>query len=64
MVQKQNCVIWIQTVSWYTYKQMIFIKTLQKMLKQSLILQNYELKRPLPKEKNKKVRKMNQVSKS
>ena len=34
MVQKQNCVIWIQTVSWYTYKQMIFIKTLQKMLKQ------------------------------
>ena len=39
MVKKQNCIILIQIVSLYTYKQMIFIKTLQKMLKLDLILQ-------------------------
>ena len=33
MVKKQKCVIWIQTVSLYTQKQIIFIKVLQKMLK-------------------------------
>ena len=38
--KKQNCVIWIQTVSLYTQKQIIFIKMLLlKMLKQGLILQ-------------------------
>ena len=36
--KKPNCVIWIHTVSLYIYKQKIFIKTLQKMLKQDLIL--------------------------
>ena len=39
------------TVSLYTWKQRIFIKTLQKMLKPDSILQI----RPLPKGKNKKV---------
>ena len=34
---------------------MIFTKTLQKKLKQDLILLNFEIDRPLPKEKNKKV---------
>ena len=37
--EKQSCVIWIQTVSLYTKKQMIFTKILQKMLKQDLTLQ-------------------------
>ena len=36
--EKANCVMWIQTVSLYTQKQMIF-RRLQKMLKQGLILQ-------------------------
>ena len=36
---KQNCVIWVQIVLLYTDKQMIFIRTLQKMLKLDLILQ-------------------------
>ena len=39
MVKKQNYVTWIQTVSLYTEKQMIFIKILQEMLKLDLILQ-------------------------
>ena len=39
MVKNQNCVKWIQTVSLCTQKQMIFIKTLQKLFKQGLILQ-------------------------
>ena len=34
---------------------MIFIKTLQKMLKLGLIRKSYQLDRPLPKGKNKKV---------
>ena len=33
---------------------MIFIKTLHKMLKLDLILHNYELDKPLPKENTKK----------
>ena len=37
--EKQSYVIWIQTVSLYTKKQMIFTKILQKMLKQDLTLQ-------------------------
>ena len=37
--ENQSCVIWIQTVSLYTKKQMIFTKILQKMLKQDLTLQ-------------------------
>ena len=40
MVKNQNWLIWIQTVSLYTKKKMIFTKTLQKMLKLDLILQN------------------------
>ena len=40
MVKNQNWLIWIQTVSLYTKKKIIFIKTLQKMLKLDLILQN------------------------
>ena len=39
MVKNQNCVIWIQTVSLYTLKKMIFTKILQKMLRQDLTLQ-------------------------
>ena len=46
IAKKLNCVKWIKTVSLYTQKQMIFVITLQKMLK---------LDRPLPKGKNKKV---------
>ena len=39
----------------FIVQQMIFIKTLQKILKQDLILLSYELERPLPDGKNKKV---------
>ena len=39
MVKKETCVIWIQIVSLYKLKQMIFTKILQKMLKQDLTLQ-------------------------
>ena len=39
MVKNQNCVIWIQTVSLYTLKKMIFTKMLQKMLRKDLTLQ-------------------------
>ena len=38
MVKKQNCVMWIQRVSLYTSKQMVFRKILQKMLEQDLAL--------------------------
>ena len=41
--------------SLYTQKQMIFIKAFKKKLNQDWTLQNYELNRPLPKGKNKKV---------
>ena len=55
--EKQNCLIWIQTVLLYTQKQMIFIKTLQKMLKLDLIFDtsSCELDRPFPKGENKKI---------
>ena len=39
IVKTLYCVIWIQIVSLYTQKQMIFIKILQKMFKLGLILQ-------------------------
>ena len=39
MLKKQNCAIWIQTVSFYILKQVILIKTLQKILQLDLILQ-------------------------
>ena len=39
MVKKQNCAIWVQTVSLYTSKQIIFIEMLQTMLKQDLSFQ-------------------------
>ena len=37
LVKNQNCVIWIQTVSLYNKRQMMFIKILQKMLILDLI---------------------------
>ena len=54
MVEKQNCVVWIQTASLYTQKHMIYIKTLQKMLKPELILQIMNQIGRYPKEKLKK----------
>ena len=53
MMKKQNCVLWIQTVSLYTKKQ-IFIKTLQKISETRFQNQNYELNRSLSKRKDKK----------
>ena len=54
MVKKQNCVIWIQIVSLYGYKQMIFIKIFH-LDKTRFDTSNYELHKPLSKGKNKKV---------
>ena len=48
MIEKENLVIWIQTASLFMYKQMIFTKTIQKIFDTA----NYELGRPLAKEKN------------
>ena len=49
-MKKQNC------VSLYTYKQLIFIKTLQKILKLDLIPQIISsIGRPLPKWKDENV---------
>ena len=39
IAEKQNCVIWIQTASLFMWKQMIFTKTLKKMLEKDLTLQ-------------------------
>ena len=55
MMKKESCVIWTQTVSLYTEKQMIFIKKLQKMLKVDLILQIMNYTGHYQKEKIKKV---------
>ena len=38
MVKKQHCVTWMQIVSLNTSKQMIFIKTFQKVFELDLIL--------------------------
>ena len=54
MVKKQNCVKWIQAVSLYTKKQMIFVKTMQNLFKQGLILQIMNQIRYCLKEKIKK----------
>ena len=54
MMKKQNCVLLIQTVSLYTKKTQIFIKTLQKISKTRFQNQNYELDRSLSKRKDKK----------
>ena len=39
IVKSQNCDIWMQTVSLFRQKNIIFTKTLQKVLKLDLILQ-------------------------
>ena len=46
----------------YIKTQMIFIKTLQKMLKTRFDTWNYELDRPLPKGKSKKSNYINAIS--
>ena len=53
MVKKQNCVIWIQIVSLYTYKDIY--KGIAEDVETRFDTSNYELDRPLPKGKNKKV---------
>ena len=56
MVEKQNCVVWIQTASLYTKKHMIYIyKDIAEDVETWIDTSNYELDRPLPKGKNKKV---------
>ena len=54
MVKKQNCVIWIQIVSLYAKKQMIFNKDIVKDIETRFDTSNYELDRPLSKGKNEK----------
>ena len=51
----QNYVTWIQTVSLFTWKVMIFKNTLLKMLKQDLILQIMNLTEHYWKERTKKL---------
>ena len=53
MVKKQNCVTWVQTVSLYTYKQVIIYKDIVEGLETRFDTSNYELSRPLPKGKKK-----------
>ena len=52
MVKRQNVIIYcVIIVSLHTWKQMVFIEDVETRFDTS----NYELDRPLPKEKNKKV---------
>ena len=51
----QNYATWIQTVLSLTLNQKIYMKILLMMLKKRFDTSNYEVNRPLPKEKNKKV---------
>ena len=51
----QKFAIWIQTASLFMLKQMIFTKISQKLLKTRFDTSNFEIERPLPKGKNKKV---------
>ena len=56
MVKNQNCVIWIQIVSLYTQKKLYDIcKDIAEYVETIFDTSNYELDRPLPKVKNKKV---------
>ena len=56
MVKNQNCVIWIQIVSLYTQKKLYDIcKDIAEYVETIFDTSNYELDRPLPKIKNKKV---------
>ena len=54
MMKKQDCVIWIQTVSLYTQKHDIY-KDIAEDVETRFDTSNYRLDRPLPKIKNKKV---------
>ena len=55
MVKKQNYVIWIQTVSFVNTKTDDIYKDIAQDVETRLNTSNYELHRPLPKGKNKKV---------
>ena len=50
-----NYATWIQIVSLFTLKLKIFIKILQIIFKKRFNTSSYEVNRPLPTEKNKKV---------
>ena len=50
MVKNQNCVTWIQTVSFYTSRQVIY-KDIAEDIETRFDTSNCELDRPLPKEK-------------
>ena len=59
-MRKKNCVIWIQTVSFYTQKTHVIYKDTAEDVETRFNISNYELERnstdrPLPKGKNKKV---------
>ena len=55
MVKKQNYVIWIQTVSFVNTKTDDIYKDIAQDVETRFNTSNYELHRPLPKGKNKKV---------
>ena len=59
-MKKKNCVIWIQTVSFYIQKTNVLYKDTAEDVQTRFSISNYELERnstdrPLPKGKNKKV---------
>ena len=51
MLKKQNCVIWIQTVSLYTIKTNYIYKDIVEDVETGFDNSIYELDRPLPKGK-------------
>ena len=51
----QNFVMWIQTASLFMQKQMIFYKDIAEDVETRFDTSNFEIDRPLPKGKNKKV---------
>ena len=55
MAKNQNCVIWVQIVSLYTYKPDDVYKDIAEDVETRFDTSRYELDKPLPKGKNKKV---------
>ena len=55
MVKKQKLVIWIYTVSFSTQKADAIYGDIAEDVERRFGISNYELKRPLPEGKNKKV---------
>ena len=55
MVRKQSCLIWIQTGFHYIHRNRWYLQRYCRSVETRLDSSNYELDKPLPKGKSKKV---------